>query len=83
MYYEAIFDPTENEIYNEEAQQFAGKLIAIQDGWVINEGPHKGEHCFYVPNSTIGTIPKSDLKDIKSIPVIRWKEILKSMGVET
>ncbi len=67
MFYEAIFEPSQIKGYNKEAKKLSGKRIAVQVGWIIEEGPHKGQQCYYIPNSTVGTIPDSDLKEIKPI----------------
>ena len=80
MFYEAIFQPSSKMNYNSDAKSLAGKKVAIQDGWVIKEGPFKGQNCFYIPNSTVGWIPQCDLTDLKPIPLIRWKEIHKNLG---
>lgn len=80
MYFEAIFEPSETMEYDPEAKDLAGEKIAIQEGWIIKEGPFKGQLCFYIPNSTIGWIPKSDLKELKPVPFVRWKEIHKQSG---
>jgi len=80
MFYEAIFQPSEKKEYSVDAQKLAGKKIAVEDGWVIDEGVFKGQQCFYIPNSTVGWIPSSDLKDIKQVPFVRWKEIHASSG---
>jgi len=80
MFYEAIFEPSENGDYDADAMDLAGKMIAVEDGRVIDEGDHKGQQCFYIPNSTVGWIPSSDLKNIKTVPFVRWKEIHSSIG---
>jgi len=80
MFYEAIFEPSKIKGYNKEAKKLSGKRIAVQVGWIIEEGPHKGQQCYYIPNSTVGTIPDSDLKEIKPISIARWKDIQKSLG---
>ncbi len=80
MYFEAIFEPSGTMEYVPEAKDLAGEKIAIQEGWIIKEGPFKGQLCFYIPNSTIGWIPKSDLKELKPVPFVRWKEIHKQSG---
>jgi hypothetical protein len=82
MYFEAIFQPSDASTYNDNADRIAGKRIAIQDGWVIEEGPYKGQQCYYIPNSTMGQIPASDLKDIRSIPYARWSDLLKMTSGE-
>ena len=82
MYFEAIFQPSESSTYSDSASRLAGKRIAIQDGWIIDNGPHKGQLCYYIPNSTVGQIPASDLKEIKSIPFARWSDLLKVTSVE-
>jgi hypothetical protein len=56
--------------------------IAVQDGWIIKDGPHKGQHCFYLPNSTIGTIPQSDLIELKNIPYVQWKTLHDSIELD-
>jgi hypothetical protein len=76
MYFEATFQPSNASAYKPDAADFIGKKIAIQDGWVLEEGPHKGQQGYYLPNSTIGLIPAADLKDIKAVPYVQWKDIL-------
>ena len=80
MFFEAIFEPSEKRGYNADAMGLAGKIIAVEDGWVIDEGECKGQQCFYIPNSTVGLIPSSDLKEIKPVPFVRWKEIHERTG---
>jgi hypothetical protein len=80
MFYEAIFEPSAKRDYNTDALDLAGKIIALEDGWIIDEGDCKGQQSFYIPNSTVGLIPSSDLKDIKPVPFVRWKEIHSSIG---
>jgi len=75
MYYEAVFNPSKTTDYNPAATNFVGKKIAVQDGWIIEDGPNKGQHCFYLPNSTVGSIPQSDLTDLKNIPYVQWKAL--------
>lgn len=75
MYFEAVFQPSNGTDYNSEAAGFVGKKVAIQEGWILQEGPHKGQQCFYIPNSRVGCIPASDLQELKSIPFVRWREI--------
>jgi hypothetical protein len=75
MYFEAVFQPSNASEYNSEAACLVGKKVAVQEGWILEKGPHKGQQCFYMPNSTVGSIPKSDLKEIKSIPYARWQAI--------
>lgn len=80
MFYEAIFKPSKKMKYNAEAKKLAGKKIAVQDGWVVEEGPFEGQNCFYIPNSTIGWIPIDDLKEMKPISFTKWEEIYNSLG---
>ena len=80
MFFEAVFEPSQEMNYGDEAKKLAGKRIAVQTGWVIAEGPFKGQECYYIPNSTVGWIPQTDLKEMKQIPLVRWKAILKSHG---
>ena len=61
MFYEAIFQPLKRMNYTTEAKRLAGKKIAVQDGWIIEDGPFKGQNGFYIKNSTVGWIPQSDL----------------------
>ncbi len=82
MYFEAIFQPSDTSIYNTEAKRIVGKRIALQDGWVLEDGPNKGQQGYYVPNSTVGLIPACDLKEIKNIPYALWKEIFNRTAVE-
>ena len=80
MFYEATFKPSKSMNYNSEAKKLAGKKIAVQDGWVVEDGPFKGKNCFYIPNSNIGWIPIDDLKEIKPVSFARWKEVYHSLG---
>jgi hypothetical protein len=82
MYFEAIFNPANQTEYNTEAKGFVGKKLPIQEGWILDEGPHKGQQCFYAPNTTIGKIPQSDLKDLKSIPFAQWKQLYSTLKSE-
>ena len=34
MYFEAVFQPSNNSEYNSSATEFVGKKIAIQEGWI-------------------------------------------------
>ena len=80
MFYEAIFQPSGEMEYNADAKSLEGKTIAVQEGWIIEEGPFKGENCFYIPSSTVGWIPKSDLKQLKPISFTKCKEIQIRLG---
>lgn len=80
MFYEAVFQPSPKMNYNSNAKRLEGKKIALQDGWVVKDGPFKGQNCFYIPNSTVGWIPQCDLIGLKPIPMVRCKEILKNLG---
>ena len=82
MHYEAIFTPADQAEYSTEAADFVGKKLPIQMGWIIEEGPHKGQQCYYAPNTRIGKIPVSDLQELKSIPFARWQQLFNSIGSE-
>ena len=79
MYFEAVFNPENQTEYKPEAKKFVGKKLPIQEGWIIEDGPHKGQQCFYAPNTTIGKIPISDLKFLKSIPFFQWNQLYTNM----
>jgi len=81
MYFEAVFQPSNDTEYNSSASDFVGKKVAIHEGWTLEDGPHKGQQCFYIPNSTVGCIPESDLQELKSIPFVQWKEIYNQAGL--
>lgn len=81
MYFEAVFQPSNGTDYNSDASDLVGKKVAIQEGWILEEGPCKGQQCFYMPDSTVGCIPVSDLQQIKSIPFAQWKEIHNRTGL--
>ena len=83
MYFEAVFQPSNDTEYNSDAADFVGKKVAIHEGWTLEEGPHKGQQCFYISNSTVGCIPASDLQQLKSIPFVQWKEIYNQAGLNT
>jgi hypothetical protein len=81
MFYEAVFEPSPEIDYHEDAKKLAGKMIAVCDGGICSEGALKGTNCFYVPSSSVGFIPITDLKDLKPISQLRWKEIRKTLDV--
>ena len=47
MYFEAVFQPSNDTEYNSDAAGFVGKKVATREGWILEEGPHKGQQCFY------------------------------------
>ena len=81
MYFEAVFQPSNDTDYKSDIAEFVGRKVAIQLGWVLEDGPHKGQQCFYMPNSTVGCIPESDLQELKNIPYVQWKEIYNQTGL--
>ena len=83
MYFEAVFQPSDDTDYKSDIAGFVGKKVAIQEGWILEEGPHRGQQCFYMPNSTVGCIPASDLQELKTIPYAQWKEIHNQTGLDT
>ena len=83
MYFEAVFQPSNDTEYNSDAADFVGKKVAINEGWTLEEGPHKGQQCFYIPNSTVGCIPACDLLQLKKIPFVQWREIYNQTGLNT
>ena len=82
MYFEAVFQPSNETDYNSDIAGFVGRRVAVQEGWILEEGPHKGEQCFYMPNSTVGCIPACDLHELKTIPYVQWKEIHNQTGLD-
>ena len=68
--------------YNQDAKDLAGKKIAVQDGWVIEKGPYKGQNCFYIPNSSVGWIPINDLEGLTPVSFTKWQQIYKSLGFD-
>jgi hypothetical protein len=83
MYFEAVFQPSNGTEYNSDAAGFVGKKVHINEVWTLEEGPHKGQQCFYIPNSTVGCIPASDLQQLKKIPFVQWREIYIQTGLNT
>jgi len=75
VFFEAIFQPQEQAEYNDEAKELIGKRIALQDGWILKDGPYKGQQCFYVPGTHVGVIPLSHLEGIKDIPFVKWEDL--------
>jgi hypothetical protein len=82
MYFEAIFSPVDQKQYKSEVKNFVGKKLAVKEGWIIEEGPHKGQQCYYAPNTTIGQIPQSDLQELKSVPYARWNQLYSILDSE-
>ncbi|MDX1708567.1 MAG: hypothetical protein R3274_08210 [Desulfobacterales bacterium] len=82
MYFEAVFQPSSDSQYNASANEFMGKKVAIQEGWVLEDGPHRGQQCYYMPNSNVGCIPASDLQEIKSVPYVQWRHTHELIGLD-
>jgi hypothetical protein len=83
MFFEAIFKPSETIQYKDDVKDLAGKKIAVQEGWIVEDGPLKGQHCFYIPNSSIGLIPMSDLQNLKPVSFAKWQELRKSLEIDS
>ena len=81
MFFEAIFQPLKKTRYNADAKKLIGKKIALQDGWMVEDGPYKGQQCFCVPGTHMGWIPACDLKEIEHISYVYWKELRNSLGL--
>lgn len=82
MHFEGVFNPANQTEYTAEAKHFVGKKLPVQEGWIIEDGPHKGQLCYYAPNTRIGKIPQSDLEDLKPIPFVRWEQLYASIELE-
>ena len=82
MHFEAVFSPANQAEYNSEAKHLVGKKLPVQEGWIIEDGPHQGQLCYYAPNTRIGKIPQSDLKDLKPVPFSRWEQLYSSIELE-
>ena len=82
LHFEAVFNPVDQTEYNDEAKNFVGKKLPFQEGWIIEDGPYKGQQCYYAPNTRIGKIPQSDLEDLTPIPYVRWEQLYSSIALE-
>jgi hypothetical protein len=80
MFFEAIFQPSRTKGYNSVAKSLVGKRIPLMDGWIVQDGPFKGQQCFYIPSTKVGWIPASDLQQIKPVSKVQWNDIHKSLG---
>jgi hypothetical protein len=80
MLFEATFKPSKEMKYNEDALKLANTKIALYQGWIVKEGPFKGQQCYYVPNSNVGWIPVSDLTELRPISTVQWQDLHKSCG---
>ena len=80
MYFEAVFNPSEDLEYSNDAKTLAGKKIAGQAGGMRKEGQVKCQECYDIPNSTVGLIPICDLKEIKPLPYVKWRDLLAQLG---
>ncbi len=78
MFYEAFYHPSETRHLKTDAKKWIGKRLALQEGWRLTDGPHKGQYC-YIPSQHFGCIPACDLKSIKNISYVRWREIHESL----
>ena len=59
LHFEGVFNPVNQTEYNAEAKNFVGKKLPVQEGWIIEDGPHKGQQCYYAPNTRIGAASPS------------------------
>jgi hypothetical protein len=82
MHFVAVFNPVNHAEYSSEAKNFLGKKLPLQEGWIIEDGPYKGQQCYYAPNTRIGKIPQSDLEDLMPIPFARWEQLYSSIKLE-
>ena len=82
LHFEGVFNPANQAEYNAEAKNFVGKRLPVQEGWIIEDGPYKGQQCYYAPNTRIGKIPQSDLEDLKPIPFVQWEQLYTSIKLE-
>jgi len=77
MFYEAIYQPQNEDDLSDRAKEFIGRLIAVQDGGQAKTGPGKKSQVVYIASPNIGIIPNTDLQNITSIPNIKWNELSK------
>lgn len=77
MFFEGVFQPADEKGLSPEAKNFIGKIIPLQEGSIVKDGPHKGQRC-YIPNFKSSWIPASDLKNIIDIPYVKWKKLLEA-----
>jgi len=82
LHFQGVFKPVNQTEYSPEAKKYVGKRLPVQEGWIIDDGPHKGQQCYYAPNTRIGKIPQSDLKDLKPIPFVRWEQLYTRIELE-
>lgn len=76
MFYEAIYQPQNEDALSEKAKKFIGRLIAVQDGGQAKTSPGKSQ-VVYISSPSIGIIPNTDLENITSIPNIKWTSLSK------
>ena len=77
MFYEAIYRPVEIKELNSKTQKFVGKKIALQYGGKIPANTRKGKHSYIPYPRFLPWIAESDLINLNSISLVRWKEIQK------
>jgi len=71
MFYEAIYQPKNEDALTDKAKKFIGRLIAVQDGGQEETSPGKTQ-VVYIASPNIGLIPNTDLDNITSIPHKKW-----------
>ncbi|SMC44333.1 hypothetical protein SAMN02746065_102127 [Desulfocicer vacuolatum DSM 3385] len=76
MFYEAIYQPRNEDKLSDKAKKFIGRLIAIQDGGQEETAPGKSQ-VVYIASPNIGIIPNTDLENITSIPNTKWTALSK------
>ena len=76
MFYEAIYQPKNEDALSDKAKEFIGRLIAVQDGGQKKTSPGKSQ-VVYIASPNIGIIPNTDLENITSIPNTKWTTLSK------
>jgi hypothetical protein len=73
MFYEGIFQPSEKMDYNAEAKKVEGKKIVVQDRWILENGPFKGQISLNLNNRSRGSISQ-EMKKHRKIN-LHWLQI--------
>ena len=79
MFYEATYQPQKKTGLTAEAKKHIGKVIALQESGVMRSGPYKGQDS-YIPAAKFGLVPACDLKNMKALTPVKWKDICKNMA---
>lgn len=90
-YVSATFDPKNLNTLKQSGKALIGQTLEYQAGWIIEDGPYKGDWAMSFSNQEVRRlllscqeidfcwVPLCDLKDVKPLPP-PWEREIKTVG---